>query len=478
MSASGPFLIAIDNGSQSTKVLIVDVNGQVVSEARQPLRPTESPRPGAEEYPDDDLWESIGVASRAALAAFSGDVRDIVGVGLCTIRFCRALLRRDGTLASPVMSWMDERVSRPYEHTDPEVAYVTTSSGYITHRLTGEFTDTAANYQGLWPISTDRWEWRRDDEDFAAYGIDRPMLFDLVMPGERLGSVTSEAARHTSIPEGLPVFATANDKAVEALGSGLGRSDTVLVSLGTYIASMTTGTRNVTDAVNFWSNFASEPYQYLYESVGVRRGMWTVSWWRDLLGAEVADDARSRGLSADQYLDARATQVPPGSDGLMVVLDWLAPTEAPFKKGSILGFDVRHGCFHVHRAILEGIALTMHRHVTAMGDELGTHFSRLVLSGGGAQSDLFSQIFADVFALPVERTTAPSAAGLGSAICAAVGAGLYESWESAVAAMVSWRDPVTPNLESRNLYRRMAPIYDAIPERTDPIYESSYEVFG
>ena len=73
----------------------------------------------------------------------------------------------------------------------------------------------------------------------------------------------------------------------------------------------------------------------------------------------------------ERYLDLEAEKVPPGSDGLMVILDWLAPTEAPFKKGSIVGFDVRHGRFHIYRAILEGIALTIYRCAMAMGKETG-----------------------------------------------------------------------------------------------------------
>ena len=113
------------------------------------------------------------------------------------------------------------------------------------------------------------------------------MLFDLVMPGDLLGHVTPEASRHTGIPAGVPVYATANDKAVEALGCGLRSSGTLLVSLGTYTASMTMGKRNIVDASSFWSNFACIPHEYLYESLGIRRGMWTVSWWRDMLGEQV-----------------------------------------------------------------------------------------------------------------------------------------------------------------------------------------------
>ncbi|MHB8334350.1 MAG: FGGY-family carbohydrate kinase [Acidimicrobiales bacterium] len=471
------YVIAVDNGSQSTKVSIVDQDGVVVSEARQALRPNDTPRPGVVEHPDDDIWESIGVASRAAMAQFRGDPADIVGVGLCTIRFCRAMLRADGTLASPVLSWMDDRVSRPYVDDDPAVRYVTTSSGYVTHRLTGEFRDTAANYQGVWPISTDRWTWLEDDEGFADLGIDRSMLVELVMPGALLGEVTVGAARHTGIPAGTAVYATANDKAVEALGSGLRRAGELLVSLGTYIAAMTLGTTNRTDATGFWSNFASTPHDYLYESHGIRRGMWTVSWWRDILGAEVLSGAAAAGVSPDQFLDEGAESVEPGSDGLMVILDWLAPTGQPFRKGSILGLDARHGRFHVHRAILEGIAITMARHAHAMAGELEREFSGLILAGGGAQSALFAQIFADVFAMPVVRSTVPSGAGLGAAICAAVGSGIYPSWDEAVDSMVHWRAPVVPIESNNERYRQLSVVYDTVPQHTDAIYRSSFELF-
>jgi len=472
------YLIGIDNGSQSTKVSVFDERGTVVCQARQSLRPNDTPRPGVVEHPDDDIWYSIGEASRRAMQSFPGDFGDIVGVGLCTIRFCRALLKGDGSLASPVLSWMDARVSRFHEPGDRDVRYVTTSSGYISHRMTGQFKDTAANYAGVWPVSTDRWEWLRDDEGFADYHIPRDMLFELVMPGDVLGSVTREASRHTGIPAGLPVFATSNDKAVEALGCGLRSSETLLVSLGTYTASMTTGHRNVVDAHSFWSNFASVPHQYLYESRGIRRGMWTVSWWRDLLGEEATISAERQGVTVERYLDLEATKVPPGSDGLMVTLDWLAPTEAPFKKGSILGFDVRHNRFHVYRAILEGIALTIERCGRAMGTETGELYQQIVVSGGGSNSDLFMQIFADVFGIEAVRCRVNNAAGLGSAICVAVGSGLHGSWVEAIEKMVSYEPPFVPEAGNHELYRRASAIYNEIPSLTDKIFDESYKVFG
>ncbi len=255
-----------------------------------------------------------------------------------------------------------------------------------------------------------------------------------MLPGALLGTVTAAAAAATGIPSGTPVFATANDKAVEALGCGVTRPDVGLLSLGTYIAGMVTGHSNPRETTDYWTNFASVPHTYLYESHGIRRGMWTVSWLRSLFEAQLTAAAAAAGTSVEDVMNAGAATVPAGSDGLLTVLDWLAPTDHPYRRGVMLGFDDRHGWAHLYRSVLEGIALTMQARMTAMTDELGRPLHRLVLSGGGARSDLMAQIVADVFDLPVTRMQAPSGAALGSAVCAAAGLGLYPDVVTAAAS--------------------------------------------
>ena len=114
-----PCLLAIDNGSQSSKVTIFDARGHALASASRRLRPYDISVPGRAVHPGDDIWDSIQYACREVMAQFPGDPADIVAVGLCTIRFCRALLTADGSLAEPVLSWMDERVARPYEPARP-----------------------------------------------------------------------------------------------------------------------------------------------------------------------------------------------------------------------------------------------------------------------------------------------------------------------------------------------------------------------
>jgi xylulokinase len=471
-----PCLLAIDNGSHSTKVTIFDLRGRALASARRPLMPYDTSVPGHAVHPGDDLWDSIREACQAAMARFSGSPADIAAAGLCTIRFCRALMAADGSLAEPVLSWMDERVSRPYQPGNPLVRYVTTSSGYITHRLTGQFVDAAANYQGVWPIDQDTASWANDPAAYASTGMAREMLFDLVPPGGRLGEVTSEAAEATGIPVGLPVYATANDKAVEALGSGLEEDGTVLLSLGTYIAAMMIGSSATSAGDSYWANFAARPGKYLYESTGIRRGMWMISWYRTLLEGSHDEEPPPGMARLEDTLNAEASGLAPGSNGLLTLPDWLAPGNATWRRGALLGFDGSQGRAHIYRSILEGIALTMANNIAAMEQALGRRLSPVLVSGGGSRSDLMMQIVADVFDRPARRMTVNDAAGLGAAICAAVGHGIYPDWGQATAAMVSVGDVFAPDAAAARAYRKINKVYAGLTAFTDPLFRSMADV--
>jgi xylulokinase len=471
-----PCLLAIDNGSHSTKVTIFDFGGHALASASRRLRPYNTSVRGHAVHPGDDIWDSIREACTAVMAQFDGDPADIAAVGLCTIRFCRALLSEDGSLAEPVLSWMDERVSRPYQPGNPLVRYVTTSSGYITHRLTGQFLDAAANYQGVWPIDQDTATWSSDPAAYISTGMARAMLFDLVPPGGLLGEVTTRAAEATGIPASLPVYATANDKAVEALGSGL-EEGTVLLSLGTYIAAMTIGSSSTSPDATYWANFAARPGKYLYETTGIRRGMWMISWYRTVLEGSHGEEPPTGTARLEDALNAEASELAPGSNGLLTLPDWLAPGNAAWRRGALVGFDGSQGRAHIYRSMLEGIALTMANHTAAMERALRRRLSPVLVSGGGSRSDLMMQIVADVFDRRARRTAVSDAAGIGAAICAAVGHGIYPDWGRAVGAMVSAGDEFAPDVTSARAYQKINKVYAGLTAFTDPLFLSMADVF-
>ncbi|HCY86632.1 MAG TPA: sugar kinase [Desulfobacteraceae bacterium] len=473
------YIIAIDGGTQSTKLSIFNTNGVEICSESVPLHPIHFYGNGRAEHPGDDLWDSLKAACRGLFQKFTGDRDRIIGVGLGSIRCCRALIGTDGELVSPVQSWMDLRLASPYVHEDDAVRYVTTTTGYLTHRLTGETKDTRSNYVGPWPIDPETLDWYGDGEPFDAFTTPRTMLFDLVDPATVLGEITEKAGRTTGIPAGIPVVSTANDKAVEGLGAGLTDDGTVLVSLGTYITSMMAGTKEGFDTLNYWSNPGAVPGEYLYESSGIRRGMATVTWVKELLGSDIIEEAKQKKVSPEALLNAMAAEVPPGCDGLYTILNWLPRPTHLHERGMMIGFNSTHKGPHMFRSVLEGIALTMVNHARAMCDEMGRPLTNLVVSGGGSNGDLFMQIFADVFGVPAHRNEVNGSASMGAAICTALALGVYKDRQTAIDNMVRRRDTFVPIDENVDLYDKInREVYQRIAPATDDLLMRSHKIFN
>ena len=458
------FVIGVDVGTQSAKVVIFAATGEVVATGRCALRPLVIPSPNRAVHPDDDLWDGTVAAFDDALGSFRAaghDVADIEAIGICVIRCCRVLLGPDGSLAHPVINWMDERLDHPHSH-EPQygpVSHVTTSSGYLGWRLTGARVDTCANLIGWWPIDEHTLAWSEDPERWASCGLEPDQVFDLVGPGERIGALTPAVAAELGLPAGIVVVATAHDKAVEALGSGALDPGVGLVSLGTYVAALTHGPEPIHDAETFWTFPASLPGRHLYECWGVRRGMWSVSWFRDEFGAGATED----------HLNAEAAAVAPGSDGLVTIHDWAAPPHAPFRKGAMIGFDGRHTRAHVYRSILEGIAVRLKTHMDPMAAELGVPFTRLIVSGGGANADVMMQILADVHGVATTRNRVRSSAAIGCAVNAGMHVGIWANPAEATDALVQPDDVFEPVPAHVERYARLAEIDASIHPHLDPV---------
>ena len=114
----------------------------------------------------------------------------------------------------------------------------------------------------------------------------------------------------------------------------------------------------------------------------------------------------------------------------------------------------------------------MANNTAAMEHALGRRLSPVLVSGGGSRSDLMMQIVADVYGRPARRTAVNDAAGLGAAICAAVGHGIYPGWDQATAAMVSPGQQFTPDPGAVRAYQQINQVYATLTSHTDPLFRS------
>jgi len=144
----------------------------------------------------------------------------------------------------------------------------------------------------------------------------------------------------------------------------------------------------------------------------------------------------------------------------------------------MIGFHGRHTRAHMYRSMLEAIALTMKNHMDAMCRELDLELEQIIVSGGGSRSDLFMQIFSDVFGIPAVRNEVNGAASLGSAICATVAVKAYDTFAAAIEKMVRIGDMFHPIPAHTSLYEMMNnDVYKHITGFTDTILEKAHPIF-
>jgi hypothetical protein len=342
---------------------------------------------------------------------------------------------------------------------EPEVwnriAHYLLLSGWLARRLTGRFVDSAAAQVGYVPFDFRRSRWAaRSDWKWEVCGIDPAWLPELVQPGERLGELTAEAAGTLGLPAGLPVVATAGDKACEVLGSGALEPAVGALSLGT-TATFNTMHRRYVEPIRYVPAYpAAVPGAWTLEII-VHRGFWMIEWFLREFGHPEAARATIEGRPAEALLDELIAQAPAGSMGLIVQPYWSPGLRfpGPEAKGAIVGFGDVHTRAHVYRAILEGIAYALRDGAERTERRTGTAITELRVSGGGARSGRSS---ADrrVFGLPtvVPRTRRR---GLGAAIVGAV-AGLIRTSPPPSGRWPGSRRPSSPT-------RRRTPTRPTVP---------------
>ncbi|MCB0021999.1 MAG: xylulose kinase, partial [Caldilinea sp.] len=160
----------------------------------------------------------------------------------------------------------------------------------------------------------------------------------------------------------------------------------------------------------------------------------------------------------------------------LIVLDYWQGNRTPYvdpeARGIMRGFSLRHTTGHVFRAIMEGISYGT-EHILRNIRENGYAVQSVVAAGGATKSRLWMQIHADVSNVPIALTEVADAPTLGSAILAAVGAGLFPDVTTAAAQMVRVRDQILPDPAAHEAYRFFADQYIATYPRVQDLIQAT-----
>ena len=503
-------ILAVDVGTQSVRAVVFDRGGQMISRAQASLDPPfAAAQPGWAEIDPARYWHALAASCQALWQRAEVQPARIAGLALTTQRGTVVCTDESGAPLRPAIVWPDQRLcSAPpalgllwstlfglagaadllrhlqrqaeanwlAQH-EAEVwrrsARFVLLSGWLSQRLVGDWVDSVACQVGYLPFDYRRQRWARGwDWHWKALAIRASQLPRLVAPGERLGTLSHAAATALGLPAGLPVIAAAADKACEVLGCGAFDASTAHLSFGTAATINTTQPKYIEVQRLLPAYPAALPAAFNTE-IQLQRGFWLVSWFKQEFAHAERALAAERGVSAESLFDELITSVPPGSMGLMLQPYWSPGLRdpGPEAKGAIIGFGDVHTRAHVYRAMIEGLLYGLRAGRELIEARLGHRLTRLVVSGGGAQSDGAMQIAADVFGMVAARPNVSEASALGAAMLGATGLGWFADATAAARAMAHTGRTFEPQPEAVRTYDALfRDVYRPLYGRLKPLY--------
>ncbi len=509
-------ILAIDNGTQSLKAMVFDLNGHMQAKAQVAFKPYVSPQPGWAEQDPAVFWRALCDACRM-LWQEGVEKASLAGVALTTQRATVINMGADGKPLRPAIIWLDQRKAQDLEPLrgpwgwifrlgglSGTIAYIRSEaeanwlamhepdiwrrthkylllSGYLTYQLTGEYVDSVGCQVGYIPFDYKRLRWARSwDWHWRCLPARPDLLPELVAPGNVMGRITGRAAAETGIPAGLPVVAAAADKACEVIGSGALAPQIGCLSYGTTATINVTHDRYV-EPIKLLPAYPAAVSGHYNVEVEVFRGYWMVEWFKEEFGYPEQEQAQRKGVKTETLFESLLETTPPCAMGLMLQPYWSPGLKfpGPEAKGAVIGFGDVHTRAHFYRAILEGLAYALREGRERIERRTKIGITSLRISGGGSQSDQALQLTADIFGLPTARPHLYETAGLGAAIDAAVGLNLYPDFAAAVQGMTHTGRLFEPNPVYHRQYDRLYhEVYKQMYPRLKPLYEKIREITG
>jgi xylulokinase len=455
-------LLGLDVGTGGARAVAVDESGNVVAEASSGY-PLYIPRPGWTEQDPEDWWQG----AKEALGKVAAEVEDeIGGLGLTGQMHGSVFLDASGEVIRPALLWNDQRTQAQCEKiteavgeerliqvsgnpaltgfqapkilwlkdAEPEnysrVSSIMLPKDYVRLRLTGEHATDASDAAGTLLLDVKRRDWSREILD--ALEIPAEWMPEVYEGPENTGELNRSLAEEVGLPSGIPVAAGGGDNAAAAVGVGVVERGLLSSSVGTsgvLFAASGDFTPDPSGRIHAFCH--AVPGEYHLMGVTLSAGG-SLQWWRDATGADY-----------DELVEA-ASGVPPGAEGL-VFLPYLSgertPHLDPQARGAFVGLTSRHGIPHITRAVMEGVIYSLRDSLEIMRG-LDVPIEQVRATGGGARSPLWRQLQADVYGVPIHRTTADEGPAHGAALLSGVAAGVYRDVAEACTT-VRLREEVT-----------------------------------
>ena len=487
------YLLGIDVGTTVSKSVVFDFDGHEVVVARCQTA-VQHPIPASSEADMQDIWGAVQSTIREIITRHGipptairaiGVSATVAGVWLLNEDkqpFRNAILWNDGRAASILAAWeVDGTIKKIFNisgnaifpgmtlptlrwlvENEPETLktaqHLVWGKDWVRFNLTGEIhTDEGDLSQMPCDIRTRGYS----DELFRLCGIkDVVRLFPpLAGSGEVIGHVTTKAAEETGLLEGTPVVVGLGDVQASIVGAGATRTGDACSIVGTSCLNNVVLDQASFDPPGIGFQFLLVGNHWI-RSLTNTAGTLNLEWFLNNLAAEERFEAEKRGISVYQIMEEEAASVPIGSGGV-IYHPYIntAGVAAPFMnaaaRAQFFGIEVDHERRHLLRAVYEGLALAMRE----LYDLCPANVSEVLVTGGGARSTFWCQMFADCTGRIMLVPEGSEFGAKGDAILAGIGVGIYKDLE-----------------EARKLTFRLARVYEPDLKKTEQ-YAKVYELY-
>jgi xylulokinase len=493
-----PHLLGIDIGTSGTKTLICDEDGRVLATAMAE-HPIASPKPGWSEQNPQDWWLATCRAARAVMKKARLKPGDIGGIGLSgqmhgsvflgdgpralrpallwndqrTAEQCAQITEKAGgrealidLVANPALTgftapkilWVRQHEPKVYERTK----HILLPKDYIRYRMTGEYASEVSDASGTLLLDVVHRTW--SDKLLSLLEIDKALMPSVHESTEVTGQLTAAAAGEMGLRQGIPVVGGGGDQAAGAVGNGIVASGIVSATLGTsgvVFAHADKPTRDPQGRVHTMCH--AVPGEWCVFGCMLSAGG-SFQWFRNSLGQDEVAQARKKKIDPYVLLTKQAEKAPAGCEGLFF-LPYLTgercPHPDPDARGAWIGLTARTQRSWLIRSLLEGVTYGM-RDALEIMKQMGIGVSQVRASGGGARSEFWRQLQADIYNSPIVLTNAGEGPAYGVALLAGVGTGVWSSVPEACRRTIRQTGQTRPNKKQAAFYDRRYPIYQKL----------------
>ena len=490
------YTLGLDIGTSAVKALLMDQNGEIVAENSEGY-PLNTPRSGWAEQNPEDWWQASQKVIKDLIKENDIDNSKIKAISFSGQMHSSVFLDKNMDIIRPAILWSDTRTSAECEEiyervggveelaklvsnpalegfTAPKILWLRNNEpenfkkldtvllpkDYIRYKLSAKLGMDLSDAAGtlLCDVKAEDWS----EEIMEKLELEKSIMPHVLKSVDNVGTVTDEAAEKTGLSTSTKIIAGGADNACGSVGSGIIKAGRVMASLGSsgvVVAQTDKPEADPGGRIHLFNH--AVPNSYYMMGVVLSAGM-SFKWMKEEMFNDELDF---------ETLNKEAAAVEAGSDGL-TFLPYLYGERTPHAdadaRGVFFGISGKHKRGHFIRSVMEGVSFGLRDSLELIKDR-GVEIDEIRLIGGGAKSELWQQITADVFGETISLINIEQGPAFGAAIIAGVGSGFFADFESIVEELVDvvkTVDPIPENVEKYNKnYKIYQNLYGDLKDR-------------